>query len=364
MAPTSKHDDSDYSVIEETGMRLGKAPRALRVADIGDSTLREAERLCARDYLEHHVFFNYIQFHNHNIHHLLASLSLGASQERLQDIYDKNVPMQRPLPDPVAGVVITKDSVHEYLGKEEYYTDFVAFFRHEIDAEGGDWKSVLVRYMFEDKIYPLVFCGLVHPLIQIGYGVEFDSAAIVATGLANACVHELNFQTTLQADAIEKTVGRLPLMKVLENMRNDRRVQDIPYETTYKEDGPISDQVALEYLQHWEVYPTNECVELKFRELQRIIALMYGATTKPGYKNQFDFFIMHLLTSSYFVPMILDLLTLEQKIRVLRTYAFVVLRYFTLKHCPQFYRANELAANDVSFASDVEYNDDEQWKAV
>ncbi|KAJ1957650.1 hypothetical protein EC988_000718 [Linderina pennispora] len=364
MAPTTKHDNSDYSVIEETGMKLGKAPRALRVTDIGDSTLREAERLCARDYLEHHIFFNHMQFHNHNIHHLLASLSLGASQERLQDIYDKNVPMQRPLPDPVAGVVITKDNWHEYIGKEEYYTNFVAFFRREIDAEGGDWKPVLVRYMFDDKVYALVFSGLLHPLIQISYGVEFDSAAILATGLAMACVHKLLFEVELTAETVEKTTDTLTLMEVMDNIRNDKRIQDIPYETSLESDSPISDQVALEYLQQWKVYPTEYCVALKFRVLQSITALIYGATTKPGYKSQYEFTLMHLLTSSYFVPMLLDLLTLEQKIRVLRTYAFVVLRYFTLRHCPRFYHASELATDDVSFAADAEYSDNEQWKAV
>ncbi|KAJ1938726.1 hypothetical protein FBU59_004352, partial [Linderina macrospora] len=213
MAPAIKHNDTDYSVIEETGVKLGKAPRALRVAEIDATTLREAERLCARDYLEHHIFFNHMQFHNHNIHHLLASMTLGAPQERLQDIYDKNVPMQRPLPDPVAGVVITKDNMYECLGKGEYYTNYVQFFRREIDAEDGDWKPVLIRYMFDDKIYPLVFSGLVHPLIQIGYGVEFDSAAIIATGLAMTCVHEPLFAVSLTAEAVEKTTDTLTLME-------------------------------------------------------------------------------------------------------------------------------------------------------
>ncbi|KAJ1949205.1 hypothetical protein FBU59_001245, partial [Linderina macrospora] len=364
MAPTTKHDDTDYSVIDETAMNLGKAPRALRVPGIGSSTLREAERLCARDYLEHHVFFNDMEFHNHNIHHLLASLTLGASQERLQDIYDKNVPKQRPLVDPVVGIVITRDNMHEYLGKEDYYTNYVQFFRREIDAAGGDWKPALVRYMFDDKIFPLVFSGIVHPLIQIGYGVEFDSAAIVATGLANACVHSLQFDTNLPAEVVNKTVDNLPLMKVLDNIRHDKRIKDIPYETSFTEDTPLCDEIALEYLQQWKVYPTEESIELKFRELLRIIALIYGATTPRGYKIQYEFFIMHLLTSSYFVPMTLDLLTIDQKVRVLRTFTFVVLHIYLLRRCPQFYRTDEIAADDVSFATDTEYSDNKEWQAV
>ncbi|KAJ1952533.1 hypothetical protein EC988_003506, partial [Linderina pennispora] len=229
MANTPKHRDPDYSIVEETGMRLGKAPNALHVPGISDEALRETERLCARDYLEHHVFFNHIQFHNHCIYHLLASLSLGAAQKRLREIYDLNITLQRPLLEPVPGVTITKANMHEYLGKEEFYANYIEFFRCEIGAEGGDWRSVLVRYMFDNEIYPLVFSGLIHPLIHIGLSIEFESTLLIAMSLAQACIHSSMFRTTFSADVIETTIDDQPLMKILENIRSDVRVNDIPY---------------------------------------------------------------------------------------------------------------------------------------
>ncbi|KAJ2732187.1 hypothetical protein H4R23_002892, partial [Coemansia sp. Cherry 401B] len=90
------HDDSDYSVVDQARMTLGHAPAGLYLPGIDGATRREATRLCARDYLEHHVFFNNRGFHNHLNHHLLAVFALGAPVKRLQDIFDLHKGMQRP----------------------------------------------------------------------------------------------------------------------------------------------------------------------------------------------------------------------------------------------------------------------------
>ncbi|KAJ1931346.1 hypothetical protein EC988_009819 [Linderina pennispora] len=62
--------------------------------------------------------------------------------------------------------------------------------------------------------------------------------------------------------------------------------------------------------------------------------------------------------------MVLGVLTVEQQVRVLRSYVFVVLRHYAIEHCPQFYRIDEVATDDVSFATGDEYCSDEQWKRV
>ncbi|KAJ2749325.1 hypothetical protein H4S06_004665, partial [Coemansia sp. BCRC 34490] len=48
------HDDSDYSVIQKAGMELGHASSGMLLPGIDGKTRKEAVRLCARDYLEHH----------------------------------------------------------------------------------------------------------------------------------------------------------------------------------------------------------------------------------------------------------------------------------------------------------------------
>ncbi|KAJ1796395.1 hypothetical protein LPJ59_003781, partial [Coemansia sp. RSA 2399] len=115
--------DTDFSVIEKAGMALGHAPSGLLLPGIDRNTEREAVRLCARDYLEHHVFFNDDRFHNHLNHHLLAVFSMGGSAKRLQEIFDGNRTMQRPTM-PMHQTDINAANFTEYLTKEEHYPDY------------------------------------------------------------------------------------------------------------------------------------------------------------------------------------------------------------------------------------------------
>ncbi|KAJ1956984.1 hypothetical protein GGI12_005158, partial [Dipsacomyces acuminosporus] len=224
------YENSDYSVIEQAGMELNHSPAGLQLPGIDAKTRKEATRLCARDYLEHHVFFNYTQFHNHLIHHLLAAFTIGASAERLQVIYDINTPMQRPSIPPSSEVVITKDNYEQYLSQEEYYNNYVDFFRRELAASNGNWAPVVSKYLFAPNTFPLALSGLFHPIIQVGYGIEFASEAIIATGLAQACVHEpmVKNNPSFFDDSADDSSGDsqgLSLMQVINNIRNDPQAE-------------------------------------------------------------------------------------------------------------------------------------------
>lgn len=83
------------------------------------------ERLLAKDFDDHHCYFNDKGFHNHLSHHVLAAYDLGASEELLKAIYDSNASYQRPiLLDQVEGIVkpgeINESNWKEHLGKPKY----------------------------------------------------------------------------------------------------------------------------------------------------------------------------------------------------------------------------------------------------
>ena len=80
----------------------------------------------------------------------------------------------------------------KYLGKEKYYHDFLAFFQDKIDKQG--WQDVLNEYVFKgderaDDMLVRMFSGFLHPIIHLGFGVEFEQPAIIAEALAQAAVH-------------------------------------------------------------------------------------------------------------------------------------------------------------------------------
>jgi Questin oxidase-like len=80
-----------------------------------------------------------------------------------------------------------------YLGNEKYYHDFLVYFQEEMDQKG--WQEVLNQYMFKgdelaDDMLVRMFGGILHPIIHLGFGVEFEQPAIIAEALAQAAVHD------------------------------------------------------------------------------------------------------------------------------------------------------------------------------
>ena len=80
---------------------------------------------------------------------MLSIYALGASPEEIRAAYNRNKGYQRP-PYPRDVTVIhdmqDKKKFQEHLGDEKHYSNFLAFFQHEIDAKGVG--AVLQDYVF------------------------------------------------------------------------------------------------------------------------------------------------------------------------------------------------------------------------
>lgn len=150
-------------------------------------------KLIQKDANAHHVFFNDQQFHNHLVHQLLADYSLGADELRLRKAYDDNAIYQK------AKKPLKKDFVWDSLnclGNEDYYSNYVDFFQQELQNYGV--KRGLEIYIFEQDpklgFYARFLSGVYHPLIHLGYGIEFNYPLMIAEGLAWVAVHKSRSQ--------------------------------------------------------------------------------------------------------------------------------------------------------------------------
>ena len=131
-------------------------------------------------------------------HHLLALYGTGATAEDIAKGYNDNLSYQKSLPkaDP-AVVEELKDwsKAKKHLSRPSHYGDFLAFFQAEIDRMPGGWQEALRTYLFKagderaDDMLVRMYEGVLHPLIQLMYGVEWEQPAIIATALAQASVH-------------------------------------------------------------------------------------------------------------------------------------------------------------------------------
>lgn len=142
--------------------------------------------LLQENHCQWHCFFTAGGLHNHVSHHVLAAYSMGAPSSSLLAAYELHDQMPMELPR----FRITESNFGQYLGQDDAYSSYLAFFHSKIQESSS--AEVIERFVFSDSVHRLLVrlvSGAIHPLIQMGHGVEFGLDALVAEGLAQACVH-------------------------------------------------------------------------------------------------------------------------------------------------------------------------------
>jgi hypothetical protein len=200
---------------------------------------------------KHHIFFNKSGFHNHIAHHLLTLFALNATPSEIQHGYDTNVSYQRP-PEPLKDSIV--DDMHQpdrfktYLGKEKYYHDFLVYFQKEIDAKS--WQEVLNEYVFArderaDDMLARMYAGFLHPIIHLGFGIEFQQPAIIAEALAQACVHDVWMQPLFSGieEAAEKNRGKGERKTVVQLLEEVKKDEDLSNAAHWEDGNKIRDGI-------------------------------------------------------------------------------------------------------------------------
>lgn len=275
-----------------------------------DEAANKLTELLQKDLELNHVYFNDRGFHNHIVHHLLALFGTGAGPDAMQKGFDDNLGYQRPA-RPVHNKVVddlfqTWSHASRYLGKDQYYPDFLAFFQREIESKG--WEAVVSEYLFsgtegaEDLLVRL-YAGVLHPLLQLMYGMEWTQPAIVAEALAQTCVHRDNLKKELfEAERrANENYGRNPGARMPSIASLLREVHDQPKlgkELKYEDGYSLRDTVfnraggeMLEIMSKVKVRP-DEVEERTAEMFDAIMFMAAGASFHPQKMNKFDFFIM------------------------------------------------------------------------
>ncbi|KAK1778377.1 hypothetical protein QBC45DRAFT_414289 [Copromyces sp. CBS 386.78] len=306
-------------------------------------------RLLQADMAHHHVFFNEDGFHNHIPHHLLALYGTSAPPEALQKAYDGNAGYQRPvLPEhhhrPKEGggedllIQNWKEDYPKYRGKEEYYPDFLAFFKREMDSLGGRYEEVVNTYLFSgtpvaENLLVRLYSGFLHPLIQLMYGLEWKQPAIVAEGLAQAAVHADDIGTyLLPAEAAAREDRAEDMGKILDLLEKGvRQNEKLAKAARMSDSNKIRDGVlarakeeAIKLASRVKVNATNE-KELQERTAEMHDSAVFMASAAALVKRhekkgpRFDFFLMHHVTSAPFFTTVnaQDWISLDTKVRLL-----------------------------------------------
>ncbi|KAI9647188.1 hypothetical protein NHQ30_003571 [Ciborinia camelliae] len=304
---------------EDTGVFKFK-PQSLETATKTSQLLQE-------NHDKHHIFFNPSGFHNHVVHNLLTLYGLGAPMSVIERQYRLNASYQRP-------IVLTKnqapvdmsipDNFNNHLGKPKQYHDFLVFWQQEIESKG--WKEVLKEHVFAgdakaDGMLGRLFAGFYHPLIHLGFGIEFHQPAIIAEALAQASVHE-NWLSKYLLDA-EKNAspGNKTLPQLLDEVRDDKKLSTA---ARWEDGNKIRDGILarapdemIKYASQWTVGQGE--LEAKTAQMINSSGFFTAAAQNPPKQVKFDFFYMHCVNTSIFFTSFnsQDFLSEAQKARLL-----------------------------------------------
>lgn len=129
------------------------------------------------------------------------------------------------------------DSFKTYLGKEKYYHDFLVFFQKEIEAK--TWQKVLNEFLFANDerandMLCRLYAGFLHPIIHLGFGIEFQQPAIMAEALAQTAVHD-NWMAPLflgcekAAETHRGSNQKKTIVQLLEEAKNNEKLRNAPH---------------------------------------------------------------------------------------------------------------------------------------
>ncbi|KAI8377875.1 uncharacterized protein BYT42DRAFT_546496 [Radiomyces spectabilis] len=370
---------------------IGPDTYAVIMPGVTSKTQALAERLLSKNHQEFHIFFNEKKFHNHLTHHLLAAYSLGATPERLQEIYDSHASFQRHLTPP-QGESLTRENYQSALGKADEYVRFLRLFTEEIQSHGV--VDTVRRWVWSGDMLARTVGGAFHPIIHIGYGLEFDLAGQVAEGLALAAVTnstfspiipgyesvktksflipkqaasvaatasssamdmvshlttqmstQLGFGSKSSGSESEKTaslqdhIESNSIMKIVRAMQQDSAFDGVVnFDDSNKLGNVLADEKCVsklkEYLAQWKVEENAKDVQTKYKDLYTAAVIIYGASGMREGKVKLDFFLMHGVTSSSFIQHVLPYVTPSEGAALLRAEAAALLGLYVARGRP------------------------------
>ena len=322
--------------------------------NVDHPSIDEANRLLQKNHEEHHIFFRDLAGHNHILHSILTCLALGAAPEDIQRAYDDGVDIQRPIPDTDTQLVkrLSDDEIlYETLTTINQYTTFLTFFQGQIEEYG--WRETVTKYLFSrtklaERMLVLMYEGVYHPVIHLGFGIEFEQPCIIAEALAQAAAHDDTHIGTL-FEACEAQAGmaypsRNPksLVQLLKEVRDNDTIRNAPHweDRYYRMRDGVIGRACTEMAfiaSQFVVKPEN--LQRRTAEMISMCAYMAGAAQRPGRKRKIDFYYMHSVTSSIFFSVIVnqEWIKMEDRVRMVEWKGRLDLAFYAYSGSPELY---------------------------
>lgn len=295
----------------------------------------------------------------------------------IEAFYKKDIKVQRAAfvsPHP-----ITAQNFVDHLGDENYYEAYTTFFANAIEEKGA--SATLDEFIFSEKYnfqhgrdadgQPEMLCRFVdavmHPLIHCGHGVEFGLKGMLAEGLSLTAMHGVHAPGFLPPSMFvaqpSDDIGAV--MNGFASLVLDGQSSATPLKAPSGQDihafsilarvlkdpslaskgprhftGQYPDTLVAhgyrirEHVQKWTVDLSKPGeIERKMEECIWTSSVIYAL---GGWRNGFtaDFFLMHMVTSSIFLPSLIAYLSPRAQALLLRAYLSSAVTWFVARGRP------------------------------
>lgn len=280
---------------------------------------RTLKHLIKANHVNHSIMYHNLQYHNHMPHLLGSAYLLGAEANHLQKIYDEESKELEPWKDSLAEV--TESDWRNFLGDKKYQRAYVDFFEDELALKFSyNWKEVADEYLFSGK-QPLingVIAGLGHPLIHLGYAYELSSRELGMEALAMASTAYNYLHKYMDDSSYSKpsTYSTTSPLEILDKIAKDTRFDGLFLEKGAGNIETLFSQHEALVLEHWNAWTISD-PKTQFKDSQEAAVALLVRTVKPG-THAYDFFMVHLTTTSHAVRILLPLIPKKFHVSLVR----------------------------------------------
>ncbi|KAF6836807.1 hypothetical protein CPLU01_03388 [Colletotrichum plurivorum] len=284
-----------------------------------DKRARCLKHLLRANHVNHAILYNDLRFHNHAPHILGSAYLLGATDRQLHAIYEAEAKELEPWEESPAEV--TEDDWRDFLGDKRYQRAYIDFFEDSLALHCGyDWKKVVAKYMFEGK-EPLInglIGGLGHPLIHLGYAYEVDNKEVAIEALGLTATNYDFFHRYLDEKKYTKPApfSSKSTFELIKKLAKDERLDGLSKEPDVDNLEALFEKHEGLVLEYWNAWTITDPVK-QFEESQELAVALLVATIAPG-SHAYNFFTVHLLTTSHAVRILIPFIPAKFHVSLVR----------------------------------------------
>jgi hypothetical protein len=277
---------------------------------------------------------------------------LSAPSDHLDSIYEDATKNEGHEPWVDSPSEIALHDYREFLGKRDYQRAWVDFFEDQLVLNGYEWKKVVEKFVFErgsargPNPRPMFSCltaGLGHPLIHLGYAYELNSrdVAMEALGLAATCYDEKLAGLLEDGKAAGQAAGTTgysttDLFEIFDKVHADKRLDGLS-----KRPGGdnlsrlLADkELTSVLLEHWTAWKITDATK-DFAQSQALATALLIASGPSVGGHGWDFFLVHLLTTSHAVRILLPFFSAEYHVTLVKEWLLITLAIYIAQLRPR-----------------------------